>query len=321
MEKLNIQVKYSALYRPEAIGILERQHRSIKDSLKSAIQDLADKHQGRWLDFLPFIVLAKNSTLQQDIQTSPSELAFGTTVRIPGQLLRDPAELSGDQLQDLLHQTKKKTAENVFQTSSARTTVKERPLRELPDGISHVYVRQHKTTGLQSPFEGPFLVVDRPSRSTIKIEVGTLKNGDKRYEARHLNDIKLCHPDSPTSPVVRSKLGRPSKNVEAKQQNQTNQSVSVGPEPPVSQPTNVNNGGTSDTRNHETSTSIVRVPAPGKKARENSNGPPPNPPFPRHSTKPLRSTRNSNPNYVDAIWVASPADLQELNRAISRSSG
>ena len=74
MDKLHIKVQYSALYRPESIGLLERQHRSIKDSIKAAIQDLTDKHQDRWLDFLPFIVLAKNSTLQQDIQTSPGSL-------------------------------------------------------------------------------------------------------------------------------------------------------------------------------------------------------------------------------------------------------
>ena len=45
MEKLDIEVKYSALYRPQSIGLLERQHRSIKTSLKAAIEDMAKKHQ------------------------------------------------------------------------------------------------------------------------------------------------------------------------------------------------------------------------------------------------------------------------------------
>ena len=34
LEKLNITVKYSALYRPQAIGMLERQHQILKNSLK-----------------------------------------------------------------------------------------------------------------------------------------------------------------------------------------------------------------------------------------------------------------------------------------------
>ena len=37
LSKLNIKVRYSALYRPESIGMLERQHRGLKDSLKSAL--------------------------------------------------------------------------------------------------------------------------------------------------------------------------------------------------------------------------------------------------------------------------------------------
>ena len=47
MTKLNIKVKYLALYRPQAIGMLERQHRPLKDSLKAAIEDMGEKYQDR----------------------------------------------------------------------------------------------------------------------------------------------------------------------------------------------------------------------------------------------------------------------------------
>ena len=53
MSKLNIKVKYSALYRPESMGMLERQHRGIKDSLKAAIVEMDEKHQNKWIDHLP----------------------------------------------------------------------------------------------------------------------------------------------------------------------------------------------------------------------------------------------------------------------------
>ena len=90
MSKLNVNIQYLALYRPQSMGMIERQHRSIKDSLKASIQDLAEKHQDRWLDYLPFIVLGKNSALQPDVGASPNELAFGSNLRIPGQLIQDP---------------------------------------------------------------------------------------------------------------------------------------------------------------------------------------------------------------------------------------
>ena len=54
LSRLNVEVKYSALYRPQ--GLLERQHRSsIKDSLKAAIVDMGDQYQNKWMDFLPFM--------------------------------------------------------------------------------------------------------------------------------------------------------------------------------------------------------------------------------------------------------------------------
>ena len=48
-------------------------------------------------------------------------------------------------------------------------------------------------------------------RSTVRIEVGHYKSGEKRYEIRHFNDLKIAHPDSLAAPAVRPALGRPSK--------------------------------------------------------------------------------------------------------------
>ena len=163
MDKLHVEVKYSALYRPQSVGLIERQHRSIKDSLKACIEEMVDKHQDTWMDHLPFILLGKRVALQKDLGASASELTFGTNVRIPGQLLRDPGEEmpSDQQLQNLLHSVKTRTNNPAVPTSNH--SVPEKPLKDLPDDITHVYTRQHKTTGLQCPYEGPFRVVSRPS--------------------------------------------------------------------------------------------------------------------------------------------------------------
>ena len=121
MEKLNIEIKYSASYRPESIGMLERQHRSIKDSLRAAIIDveeslknsileMGEKHQHKWLDFLPFVLLGRRVAYQPDIKASAAELTFGVNPRIPGQILHDPGEIrSGEELQSLLEQVRNNT--------------------------------------------------------------------------------------------------------------------------------------------------------------------------------------------------------------------
>ena len=170
-------------------------------------------------------------------------------------------------------------------------------LKELPEHITHVYARQHKTTGLQSPYEGPFKVDSRPSRSTVKIEVGTLKSGEKRFEIRHLNDLKVAHEDSLAAPIERPKLGRRPK---ADQQNKPIHLVDSDPKPTV-----------------DSGPKPTVQPAPEKESwssnQTETTGPPKVPPF---SGRPVRTTRNPTPLYVDAIWSASKSELAELNRRI-----
>ena len=129
MAKLNIDIKYSAAYRPESQGRLERQYRDIKTSLKAALEDLslrssmeemAEKFQNKGLDQLPWVLLGKRVTLQQDLGASPCELTMGLNVRIPGQILRDPGSIPSDEdLKELLHQVRTNTSNPPVPTRAA----------------------------------------------------------------------------------------------------------------------------------------------------------------------------------------------------------
>ena len=155
MSKLNIEVKYSALYRPQAIGMLERQHQGLKNSLKAALLDMADTHQSKWLDFLPFVLLGRRVAYQPDMKASASEMTFGKNVTIPGELLTEPDDIEGVQaFQNLLDKVKQKT--NVETKQPSRHNSPEKPLPDIPVGVSHVYTRQHHQSGPQPNFEGPF---------------------------------------------------------------------------------------------------------------------------------------------------------------------
>ena len=61
----------------------------------------------------------------------------------------------------------------------------------IAEEVTHVYTRQHHQTSLLPSFEGPFRVAERTSRSVWKIEVGTYKDGRKRYEFRHRYHFRL----------------------------------------------------------------------------------------------------------------------------------
>ena len=259
------------------------------------------------------MLLGRRVAYQPDLKASASELTFGKNVTIPGQLLSDPEESIDQSSEELLSLIRRKVDVDTRQPSRHNPPEKKYP--PIPDDVTHVYTRQHQTTGLQPPFEGPFRVEERVSRSVWKIEVGSYKDGRKRYEYRHLDDLKFAHPNSLAAPAERAKLGRPTSNP-LEGSTSTKSMASAGtpinrfdylPKPP----TNVNNqSGGNQTRAVVNAPSAFRDPA-----RENSNGPPPVPPF---TSRPVRASRNPRPKYVDAIWSASPIELDLINASINK---
>ena len=266
--------------------------------------------------------------LQPDVGASPSELTFGKNVRIPGQLLMDPgAPPTEMELQQILSNVRNNTNKTAIQPSSHNKP--EPKLSGLPLEVTHVYTRQHKAVGLQTPYEGPFAIVDRPSRSTVKLDVGQYKSGERRFEIRHLNDIKAAHPKSMAAPAQRPVLGRPKTSGQS-----GGPGVTEAKSPPSTKtgsgPVDVNSKqprqpaavvGTPASVSHETSNVTSRVLPPDSGSQpakiqttpqlptSSANdefegvltGPPPVQPFGR----PIRSTRNPYPLYVDSFWLAS----------------
>ena len=302
--------------------MLERQHQGLKNSLKAALLDMGHTHQDRWYDFLPFVLLGRRVAYQPDIQASASELTFGKNVTIPGQLLMNQETLTEEQPSvELLKLVRSKTDTETRQPS--RHCPPERPMPPIPENIKQVYTKQHQTTGLQPSFEGPFRVEERTSRSVWKIEVGTYKDGRKRYEYRHVNDLKFAHPKSLAAPIERPKLGRPA-TVQSDSSNSTEVTPSRQPSNPVNNqlrrqlqlPEPPHQTRTVDSKqsgnNHETSIPECQLPALPAESGKIQN-------------RPKRSTRNPNPLYVDSLrlqappraWSASESDLKWLNESIT----
>ena len=277
------------------------------------------------MDVLPFVLLGRKVALQPDIGASAAELAFGTTLRIPGQILHDPGDLpDGPQLKDLLSQVRTSTAERVHQTS--RHNPVEGTFKKIPEDITHVYTRQHQTKGLQTPYEGPFFIDSKPSASTLKLVVGHYRDGRERSEIRHLNDVKLADPDSLAAPASRPALGRPS----AQSEGRNNTGLEVVQTPPVP-----------DNRLIEvpnpTSTNGSKQTEPAEIQNKISDKTPEMSRLLESTARPVRATRNQNPSYVDSMeisgpppypgfvnhsrsWSASQAELAAINASIGTRS-
>ena len=266
---------------------------------------MGEKHQNKWLDFLPFVLLGRRVAYQPDIKASAAQLTFGVNPRIPGQILHDPGEVpSGEELQTLLEQIRNNVNKPAIQPSNH--SAPEVALPDIPEGVTKAYVRQHKKTGLQAPFEGPFDIAERISRSTVKLHVGNFKDGTKKYEIRHANDLKFTHPDSLAAPIHRPSRGRPR--------------TSVLPDVTIA----TDDGHNKIDDNQPDPDQLADQPEPAKIQTR---------------ARPVRSTRNPDPLYVDAItvaaetgppptppfprrwWSASPNELAILNKSINSKRG
>ena len=97
---LGVELKRGALYRPQAMGMVERSHRTFKNALKAQLLDFADKNQKRWPDLLPWALLSMRASFRTDLNASPSELAHGLKPSLPGSIRINPQP--SQSLQDLL---------------------------------------------------------------------------------------------------------------------------------------------------------------------------------------------------------------------------
>ncbi|XP_031781374.1 uncharacterized protein LOC103316974 [Nasonia vitripennis] len=64
-------------YHPQANGLVERMHRTLKAVLMCCASI-------PWPQALPAVLLGLRTTFKEDLQASPAEMLFGTTLRVPG---------------------------------------------------------------------------------------------------------------------------------------------------------------------------------------------------------------------------------------------
>lgn len=71
---LGLQKNRTTAYHPQANGMIERWHRT----LKAAIMYRQDQ---QWTKALPWVLLGLRTTLREDLQTSSAELVYGKSLR------------------------------------------------------------------------------------------------------------------------------------------------------------------------------------------------------------------------------------------------
>ena len=180
-----------------------------------------------------------------------------------------------------------------------------------------VYVKMHEPKhGLSPRFEGPFRVVSRPSRSQVQVRVGSFVDGRPRLSTFHWSSCKVAHVRPDTVEASRPNIGRKPKDKSGSDDSPTSglgdghlfTDNKLGASPPsnVNKPVAI----LKDRENSNPSTSSN--PSAASNSKPTDKGPvftqemfdrwtPDLLGIPQPSARPVRSSRNPNPNYIGAI--------------------
>ena len=194
-----IKHRLTPAYHPQTNGLVERFHRTLKDSLRSlaAISD--------WPARMPLVLLGLRARPLSEAGLSPHQLAFGTELHLPGDFPSpDAEELDGQTFFDDLQRLRQgyKYPEAVHNTASG----KEYCHRALQTS-SHVLVKIDRVQGpLRPQYSGPFKVLRRGDH-TYRIFDG-IKEDDVAIDR-----LKPFHqrPGESPRPPTPPRRGRPPK--------------------------------------------------------------------------------------------------------------
>ena len=172
---LGIASSTTTAYHPQSNGLVERMHRQLKAALKARLTDAC------WMKELPMVMLGIRTAWREDLECSPADLVYGTSLHLPGEFFQAPrtSTLAPGFLHDL-----QETMRNMLpvQTSHHGT-----PATHLPHNLGHtgfVYVRNDgHLRPLQCPYSGPYRVINKGDKffeidkngKTDKVTVDRLK--------------------------------------------------------------------------------------------------------------------------------------------------
>ena len=206
-KSLGIDVKHTPIYWPQGNGLLERNHQSLKNSIKAQLIEMGQNYQEKWYHYLPWALLGRRTAFNRDLGTSSSELALGLHVQVPGAILKDVNFDTEPSIKDILENVEIKNNRFAVPTSTNKQELVDPPSEK----VTHVYTRQHNVKGLQPVWTGPFRILSRPTRSTLVIKVGLNNDRTDRTELRAWADVKPAYLRVDAEDAARPKRGRPSK--------------------------------------------------------------------------------------------------------------
>ncbi|GFN81499.1 Pol polyprotein [Plakobranchus ocellatus] len=194
--RLGVKAHRTTAFHPQAKGMVERFHRTLKAALKARLTG------NNWVAELPWVLLGLRTAPREDLGYSSAELVYGEPLTVPGEFT--PSQASPWSATEFLTAFRDKT-----QLLKPRATVHHsKPHTYLPPSLltaKYVYIRTDTVmTPLQRPYTGPYTML-APGEKTFLVDMGG------RAERVSIDRLKPAKVDT-TKPVrlqAPARRGRP----------------------------------------------------------------------------------------------------------------
>nr|VZI10452.1 unnamed protein product [Spirometra erinaceieuropaei] len=141
-------------YYPQANGLVKRFHRQLKTAL------VAQSDPSRWTDNLPLVMLFIRSTIKADIGCTAADLVYGTSLRLPDELVSPSENLTS--FEPCSHVDRLRTVMRTLRAAPTRVSPTRYFIPLNLDTCDFVLVRREAVRlPLQPPYDGPYKVLRR----------------------------------------------------------------------------------------------------------------------------------------------------------------
>lgn len=153
---LGIKRVRTTAYHPQANGMVERLHRTMKASIMCV-------DSRNWSDKLPLILLGLRTSFREDMKCTSAEMVYGQPLKLPGEFFEAQPEGGVDRSEFV--RSLKKTLQQLAPAGGSQHS---KPKVFVPKDLAtcdFVFVRvDYVKRPLQQPYEGPYEVLNRSSK-------------------------------------------------------------------------------------------------------------------------------------------------------------
>jgi len=193
--KLGVRTNFTTSFHPQANGLVERFHRSLKAALRARLT------RESWTFELPWVLLGVRSTPRDDANVSPAEVVFGAPLRLPSDLPTTSAPAIEEFVENLKEAMKRATPVPATHNNDKQKFYVPKDLLD----CRHVWLRIDRVKKpLERPYAGPYEVVERLGKCFV------LRLGE-RLEKVSVDRLKAVVSDGQIEEASPPRRGRPKK--------------------------------------------------------------------------------------------------------------